>query len=635
MSIRLLPDNLVNQIAAGEVIERPASVVKELVENALDAGATRITVTLKAGGKSLIVVEDNGCGMNEADLALSVERHATSKLPDDDLFNICFFGFRGEALPSIASVAKLKIITRKADADSGFELEVANGLKQPIRPAAKTQGTRIEVRDLFYATPARLKFLKTDAAETGAVADILSRIALANPNVSFYLYADEKKKIALEASQKELFDARLTRAAEVMGRGFAEASLPVCGAKEGISLSGLISLPTYNKANSLSQYLFVNNRPVRDKLLLGALKGAYAGVLENARYPACVLFLEVEPLQVDINVHPAKAEVRFFDQQGVRSLLVGAIRQALLTGDKRSADTLDPSQLLRGATSPVENDDPSRSMLHNEDRTSFYMEGYGEIPIQQDFISYEDIPPATHIAGYENTPSPRYTAYQSRNTARTASLPELERAYSVKTELPTAEQTENAGFLGVAKAQFYDTYILSQTDDALFLIDQHAAHERIVLERLKAAMQQGETIPSQLMLLPEVVDLTLTQKAALMSEAETLAPLGLKVEEFGNSVMVTAVPALLKDTNIKKMITDLAEELEEFSATSVVEDKINHIAATIACHGSVRAGRRLNLAEMNHLLREMETTPHAAQCNHGRPTYVRLSVTDLETLFHR
>ena len=653
MSIRVLPSNLVNQIAAGEVIERPASVIKELVENALDAGATRIEVTLKAGGKTLIVVEDNGKGMNNEDLAMAVERHATSKLPSDDLFNIQFLGFRGEALPSIASVSKMKISTRQADDDSGWELEIKGGVKGDIKPCAKPKGTRIEVRDLFYATPARLKFLKADSAEAGACADIISRIALANPDVSFYLYVDEKKKIALSASTGDLFDARLRRAAEVMGREFSENALEVQGQRDGMSLSGLVSLPTYNKANTLSQYLFVNNRPVRDKLLLGALKGAYAGVLENSRYPACVLFLEVDPMYVDVNVHPTKAEVRFFDQQGVRSLLVGAIRHALLEGDKRSADKLDLNSLVddfipengcddvvatssavpsvsvaeADMNSPVSRrpfSGDSSSLLREFSRTSSASSSY-----------------SSSRATSSYSPQRAYPSFQSRPVSgfasrSTAVLPDLERKFSVKTEedyTPTSD--EDVGPLGVAKAQFHDTYILAQAEDALILVDQHAAHERIVLEKLKAAMTSGERLPSQLLLLPEVVDLSLTQKSALSGEYENLAKLGLVVEDFGSSVIVREVPALLKDAPIKKMIVDLADEMAEWGATSVVEDKINHIAATMACHGSVRAGRRLNLAEMNHLLREMERTPHSAQCNHGRPTYVRLEVGDLERLFHR
>lgn len=618
MTIRLLPDTLINQIAAGEVIERPASAVKELVENALDAGATRIEVTLKAGGKTLLVVEDNGKGMSREDLSLAVERHATSKLPSDDLFNVRFLGFRGEALPSIASVSKMKILTRRKEDDNGWEIEIKGGVKSEIAPTAKPLGTRIEVRDLFYATPARLKFLKADTAETGACADILSRIALANPDVAFYLYADEKKKIALPPANGDLFDARLRRAAEVMGREFSENALKVEGERSGIKLTGLVSLPTYNKANTLSQYLFVNNRPVRDKLLLGALKGAYAGVLENARYPACVLFLEVDPMYVDVNVHPTKAEVRFFDQQGVRSLIVGAVRAALLKGDQRSSARLDINELSQTEERmPAFSAELPASALANIPTTLILREEPRDYPTASTpapFISQSR--PATH-------------------TAHTQMLPNLEHALSVRTEEPAEPDLADVGPLGVAKAQFHDTYILSQTEDALILIDQHAAHERIVLERLKAAMTKGEKLPSQIMLLPEVIDLSLTQKAALAGEFADLKKLGLVLEDFGNGVLVREVPALLKDANLKKMITDLADEMAEWGATNVVEDKINHIAATMACHGSVRAGRRLNIAEMNHLLREMEQTPHAAQCNHGRPTYIRLDVAELEKLFHR
>lgn len=672
MSIRVLPSNLVNQIAAGEVIERPASAVKELVENALDAGATRIEVTLKAGGKTLIAVEDNGKGMDAEDLALAVERHATSKLPSDDLFNVQFLGFRGEALPSIASVAKMKITTRQENAENGWELEIKGGAKGEVRPCSRARGTRIEVRDLFFATPARLKFLKADSAEAGACADIISRIALANPEVAFYLYVDEKKKIALPAANGDFFDARLRRAAEVMGREFSENALEVKGERDGMKLSGLVSLPTYNKANTLSQYLFVNNRPVRDKLLLGALKGAYAGVLENSRYPACALFLEVEPMYVDVNVHPAKAEVRFFDQQGVRSLLVGAVRSALLAGDKRSADKVDLAALACenagvgyprsfGQTAQTGQVDLAASAWGNAgagqadfaaltddfvpgqegmtaglERGSGVADGMLREPEYAGVGGYGDEYGAGAAYGAER----RFAAFQGRPGGAgggrgSGILPELERKFSVRVEEPAAGAEDEAGPLGVAKAQFHDTYILAQAEDALILVDQHAAHERIVLERLKAAMAAGERLPSQLLLLPEVVDLSLTQKAALAGEFESLAKLGLVLEDFGAGVMVREVPALLKDAAIKKMVADLADEMAEWGATTVVEDKINHIAATMACHGSVRAGRRLNIAEMNHLLREMERTPHSAQCNHGRPTYVRLEVADLERLFHR
>ncbi len=627
MSIRVLPSNLVNQIAAGEVIERPASVIKELVENALDAGASRIDITLKQGGKTLIVVEDNGSGMTKEDLILSVERHATSKLPSDDLFNINFLGFRGEALASIASVAKLKISTKKQNDEQGWEIEVKGGTRETLRPISKPQGTRIEVRDLFYATPARLKFMKSDVQETGACADIISRIALANPNVSFYLYADDKKKISLSASTGDLFNSRLQRSSEVMGKDFSENSLEINASRENISLTGLVSLPTYNKANSLSQYLFVNNRPVRDKLLLGALKGAYAGVLENSRYPACVLFLEVNPMYVDVNVHPTKAEVRFFDQQGVRSLIVGAVRKALLEGDKQSS-----TSSVKGFLDTIST---NIGIFHEENIS----------PTSRDFLIEPTEQNSRYLGDYVNpTPSApsfaksRSFTYQSgmpRPSSHSAILPELERKFSVKNETIEEIDDTNIGPLGVAKAQFHNTYILSQAEDALILIDQHAAHERIVLERFKKAMFEEQKLPSQILLLPEIIDLSITQKAAILSELESLSKLGLVIEEFGSSISVKEVPALIKDANIKKMIVDLADELTELGATSVLEDKINHIASTIACHGSVRAGRPLNYQEMNHLLREMERTPHSAQCNHGRPTYVKLTLEDLERLFHR
>ena len=622
MSIRILPSNLVNQIAAGEVIERPASVVKELVENAIDAGARQITVTLKSGGKTLIMVEDDGKGMDEQDLTLAVERHATSKLAGNDLFDIKFLGFRGEALPSIASVAKLKITTRQKDAETALSLEVNGGEKSPVRPASRTRGTTIEVRDLFYTTPARLKFLKTDTAEVGACADIINRIALANPNISFYLYADEKKKISLTSAAGDLFDARLKRAAEVMGKDFSENALEVSASREEMSLTGLVSLPTYNKANSLSQYLFVNNRPVKDKLLLGALKGAYAGVLEISRYPACVLFLEVNPMRVDVNVHPTKAEVRFYDQQGVRSLLVGAIRKTLLAGDNKTSSTATDtliSELAQNAAPYRQPFTPSPLPMLEEAATNDFKE------YDQDFL-------APHTPSPAFFQQPRLTKAASRGTGV---LPELASVYSVKTEQKEDDEDALTLPLGVAKAQFHDTYILSQTADALILIDQHAAHERIVLEKFKQALSKSQTLPAQLLLIPEIVDLSLTEKTALLEEAPNLQKLGLKITDFGASVMVSEIPALIKDAPIKKLIQDLAAELVEWGASTLVEDKINHLAATFACHGSVRAGRRLNIDEMNHLLREMEQTPHAADCNHGRPTYVTLTLKDLEKLFHR
>lgn len=606
MTIRVLPDNLINQIAAGEVVERPASVVKELVENAIDAGATSIDVTLVDGGKSLIVVADNGKGMNENELSLAVERHATSKLPDDNLFNIHFLGFRGEALPSIASVARMTVISRTKESENAWKIEVNGGEKSKVMPAAAPQGTRIEVRDLFYAAPARLKFLKTAQGETAQCVDILNRIALANPQIAFSLMDDGKKKIALQAQNGDLFDARLGRLSEVMGREFGENSLPIDAQRKSLRISGYVSLPTLNKANSLSQYLFVNNRPVRDKLLLGAIKGAYQDVLASNRYPMCALFFEVDPAYVDVNVHPAKAEVRFYDNALVRGLLVSAIRHALAQGSSKTSNTLNIAELI-----------------------SDKIPDFAEMPSQVNLCEHQ-MP--QQVFRYQGS-------YGSKGGTRQAVLPELERNFSLKTEDFVAEepavQADAVGPLGLAKAQFLDTYIIAQSADSLIIVDQHAAHERIVMEKLKANLAKGGAA-SQMLLIPEVVDLKLDEKTRLLEAADELAKLGLIVEEFGPSaVIVRETPALLGDCDIKALIHDLAEEMNEWGKEFVLSEKLHLICATMACHGSVRAGRRLNYEEMNRLLRDMEKTPHSGQCNHGRPTYIELKISDINKLFDR
>ena len=612
MPIRILPSTLVNQIAAGEVIERPASVVKELVENAIDAGATSIEVTLVDGGKGLIAVVDNGKGMDKDELALAVERHATSKLPDDDLFHICYLGFRGEALPSIASVARLTITSRAKESEHAWKIEVFGGEKSEVVPAAYPKGTRIEVRDLFFATPARLKFLKSSQSETGLCVDMLNRIAMANPHISFYLRADDKKKISLNACQGELFDARLNRLSEVMGREFADNSLLIDAEKDGLKISGFVSLPTLNKANSLSQYLFVNNRPVRDKLLLGALKGAYQDVLASNRYPMCALFFDINPAYVDVNVHPAKAEVRFYDNALVRGLLVSAVRYALSQGSERSAGEIPVDSLICEAN-PLPHEVLPQSGV-------FETSSLQEKPRPVNF--YQSLMPKT---------APR----------RQASLPELERAYSVKVDHPVETPSEtssayNVGYLGLAKAQVADTYIISQTEDSLIIVDQHAAHERIVMEKLKQSLMNEAQVATQILLIPEIVDLSLSDKTRLLEAADELKKLGLVIEEFGSTaVIVREIPALLKNADVKKMIADLAEEMAEWGKEYSLTQKLHLACATIACHGSVRAGRRLNIDEMNHLLREMEHTEHSGQCNHGRPTYVELKLKNIEKLFER
>lgn len=607
MTIRILPNNLVNQIAAGEVIERPASVVKELVENSIDAGATSIEVTLVDGGKSLIVVSDNGRGIDKDELPVAVERHATSKLPDDNLFNINFLGFRGEALPSISSVSRMTIVSRREGAENAWKIEVNGGEKSEIMPAAHPQGTRIEVRDLFYSAPARLKFLKTTPSETAQCVDILNRIALVNPTISFYLSDENRKKVTLNACQGELFDARLKRLADVMGREFSDNSLLINAHRENLTITGYVSLPTLNKSNSLYQYLFVNNRPVRDKLLLGAIKGAYQDVLAHNRYPMAALYFDIDPAYVDVNVHPAKAEVRFYDNALVRGLLVSAVRQALTLGDHRSANNLD----LAG-------------FVHDN------IPGFGEneVAVLQE-----------HKPGGGNVPAFRPLMSQPR---RQTELPELERkVFSVKVDEPcpavsAAGDSGEVGPLGLAKAQFHDTYIISQTEDSIVIIDQHASHERIVMENLKASLLAENKVATQILLIPEIVDLSLSEKTRLIEAAEELQKLGLSVEEFGSTaVIVREIPALLGDCDIKALIRDLAGEMAEWGKGFSLTDKLHTICATIACHGSVRAGRRLNIDEMNRLLRDMERTEHSGQCNHGRPTYVELKLKDIEKLFER
>ncbi len=605
MPIRILPSNLVNQIAAGEVIERPSSVVKELVENAIDAGATSIEVTLVGGGKNLIIVSDNGKGMTKNELMLATERHATSKLPDDNLFNIKFLGFRGEALPSIASVSRMSIISRYQGSECAWKINIEGGKKSDPQPAAHTQGTRIEVRDLFYATPVRLKFLKADASETAQCVDMLNRIALANPNVGFYLYADDKKKVNLPVCQGDLFEARLQRLSDVMGKTFSENSLLIKAEREDVKISGYVSLPTLNKANSLSQYLFVNNRPVRDKLLLGAIKGAYQDVLASNRYPMCALFFDVNPNNVDVNVHPTKAEVRFYDNALIRGLLVSSIRQALINGDKKTAHTLDLDQIIQDNIPDFSNITETASLQEHQMPTAFQ-------------YSY----------------SPRKTFTQNK-------LPELESIYSVKVEstdthLTALPQQETEGILGQAKAQFHNTYIISQTEDSIVIIDQHAAHERIVMEKLKDHLLKEKRPASQMLLIPEVVDLSGSEKVALLENVAELSKLGLEIEEFGSTaVLVREIPALLKNCEVETLIHDLAEEMTEWGKGFSLEKKMHLVCATLACHGSVRAGRALNIDEMNKLLRDMEQTEHSGQCNHGRPTYVKLSLSEIEKLFER
>ena len=568
MSIRILPDNLINQIAAGEVVERPASVVKELVENSIDAGALRIEVTLAGGGKNLIVVADDGKGMTPDELKLSIQRHATSKLLNDDLFNIKYLGFRGEALPSIGAIAKMSIISKSENLSDAYKIEVNGGVASDVMPVAHSAGTRIEIRDLFYTTPARLKFLKNDSSETAQCIDILNRIAMANPHIAFYLYADGKKKISLEAVAGELNIARLKRLSSVMGKDFEDNSLLINSQRENVSISGYVSLPTFNKANSLSQYLFVNSRPVRDKLLLGAIKGAYQDVLASNRYPSCALFIDVDPFYVDVNVHPAKSEVRFFDSAQIRGMLVGSIRQALSLGDREVATSLDLSSFIKDDITDFE-----------KNQSSVFATPVRTMQMPKSNVNFSS----------------------SSNKRYQAPLPDLDNMFSVKTEYTSFDNQmkandEQVGALGFAKAQFHDTYIISQNQDSIVIIDQHAAHERIVMERLKADLLAENKVATQMLLIPEIVELLPIEREHILAEKENFSKLGLVLNEFGiTEVIVREIPALISGADIKTLITDLAQEITEWGGQFSLTDKLHHICATMACHGSVRSGRRLNL----------------------------------------
>jgi DNA mismatch repair protein MutL len=597
MPIRLLPPNLVNQIAAGEVVERPSSVVKELVENALDAGARRIDVTLRDGGRALIAVTDDGHGMDRETLALAVERHATSKLPDDDLVHINQFGFRGEALPAIGAVGRLAITTRRHGAEHGWRLQVEGGAKSPIEPAPTNPGTRVELRDLFYAVPARLKFLKSARSELNAVTEIVERLAMAHPEVAFSLSDDERNILRLHAETTDLIEeaesARLKRLSAVMGRDFAENAAPVEAIRDGHRITGFAGLPTLNRATASMQYLFVNGRPVKDRLLVGAIRGAYQDFLARDRHPLAVLFVDCPPEDVDVNVHPAKAEVRFRDAALVRGLIVGGIRHAL-TGAGHRASTTVAAATLQGFSAPP-------------------MPSYQAMPLRG--------PSVAHLA--------------AQAVAAFAPLdPELARP-SVRAEA-TPEATALRDYpLGVARAQLHGTYVVAQTADGIVIVDQHAAHERLVYERMKEALA-ASGIARQALLIPEVVELDQPAAERLLARAAELEELGLVIESFGPAtVVVREVPALLGKTDVHGLLRDLADELAEFDTALSLKERLEHVCGTMACHGSVRAGRQLNQAEMDALLRQMEATPHSGQCNHGRPTYVELKLADIERLFGR
>lgn len=592
MSIRRLPANLVNQIAAGEVIERPGSALKELVENAIDAGASDIDIALEQGGIALIRVRDNGRGMAPGDLALCVERHATSKLSDDDLLAIHFLGFRGEALPSIGSVARLSITSRARGSEHAYSIRVEGGQVSEIMPAALTEGTLVEVRDLFYATPARLKFLKSPRSELNFAVDVLERLAMAHPDIRFRLSHDGRTLRDFPAMTQDWLEAAPKRLEKIIGSGLAANIAPVDAVREGLRVTGFAGLPTYHRATSQAQYLFVNRRPVRDRLLLGVIRAAYQDLLARDRHPVAVLFLEVPTEQVDVNVHPAKAEVRFRDAQLVRGLILGALKAALAGVSQRAATTVAEQALAS------------------------FMPAYA--------------PPASYAYG-SALPSP-VMQEATQLLWRTQNLPPQHRAVSLAEPVPVALQEAP---LGAAVAQLHNTYIVAQTKEGLVIVDQHAAHERLVYEKFKAEMG-AEGVARQVLLIPETVALSEAQAARVIARAEEWAQLGLVIEPFGEStILVREVPAILGVSDVAGLIQDLADDLSLYEDGLALADKLEAVLSTMACHGSVRAGRALSVHEMNALLRQMEATPFSGQCNHGRPTYVALKRSDVEKLFGR
>ena len=603
MTIRRLSEGTVNRIAAGEVVERPAAAVKELVENAMDAGATRIGISVTGGGADLLVVEDDGGGMTAADLKLAIERHATSKLPvangEDDLSHIVTMGFRGEALPSIGAVARLTIASRMRDSEPA-EIKVHGGRLEGPRPAAflasGQHGTRAEVRELFYATPARLKFLKSARSEELAITDMVKRLAMARPDIAFSLVLDGRTTLNLEA-EPDLMDGRLPRLARIMGRDFGDNAVGVEAAREGVTLSGYAGLPTYNRANAAMQFLFVNGRPVRDKLLVGAVRGAYADFLARDRHPALALFLDCDPSFVDVNVHPAKTEVRFRDAGLVRGLIVGALKHALSEAGHRASTTVAATAM----------------------------------DVLESAAAFQRQAPQ----GYQQSYAPRAFA-ATMPGMREAAPVMFDTGPSARLEAPPAASQAGLDYqLGVARAQLHETYIVAQTGDGIVIVDQHAAHERLVYERMKKAIANGG-IKRQPLLIPEVVDLDPAEVTRVMGRAEELAELGLVIEEFGpDAVVVREVPAMLGKLDVKGLVRDLADEIAETGNALSLKERLEEVSGTLACHMSVRAGRRLNAEEMNALLREMEATPHSGQCNHGRPTYVELKLADIEKLFGR
>lgn len=603
MPVRQLPIQIVNRIAAGEVVERPASAVKELVENAIDAGASRVDVFTEGGGRRRIAITDDGAGMTHDDLALSVDRHATSKLDDEDLLRIRTLGFRGEALPSIGAVSKLNIATRHASEPHAWTLSVDAGAKSDIVPAALTAGTRVEVSDLFYATPARLKFLKTDRTEAEAVREVVRRLAMARPDIAFSLSGEERAPVTWAAALPGA-PGRLTRLGDILGADFRASAIEVRSERDGVSVDGFAAAPSLTRANALGQYLFVNGRPVRDKLILGAVRAAYADYLPRDRHPVVALFVTLDTQEVDANVHPAKTEVRFRNAGLVRALIVHALKDGLAREGKRTAANSDGAAIM--AFRP------------------------GSIPRGGwDWRRSPNFPAAPAAPAYANAFSSN-TFAEAAQAAFDTGAPTADVRYE---QAPASDLIDRP--LGAARTQIHETYIVSQTRDGLVVVDQHAAHERIVYERLKASLERNG-VQRQILLIPEIVEMDEATVERLVARASELEKFGLNIESFGpGAVAVRETPSLLGKTDAASLLRDLAEHMAEWDEALPLERRLMHVAATMACHGSVRAGRILKPEEMNALLREMEVTPNSGQCNHGRPTYVELKLADIEKLFGR
>jgi DNA mismatch repair protein MutL len=613
MPVRQLSEATVNRIAAGEVVERPASAVKELVENALDAGATRIDVLTDGGGRRLIRITDDGAGMTRADLALAVDRHATSKLADDDLLDIRTLGFRGEALPSIGAIAHLAITSRHKDEPHAWAIAVDGGVKADVKPAALGEGTRVEVRDLFYATPARLKFLKSERTEAEAIRDVVRRLAMSRPDVAFTLAGEERAPVTWAAALPGA-PGRLARLADILGMDFRANAVEIMGERNGVAVEGFAGLPTLSRANALGQYLFVNGRPVRDKLLIGVVRAAYADYLPRDRHPMVALFVTLPPREVDVNVHPAKAEVRFRDPQLVRALLITSLQYALARDGQRAATT-GGSATIAAFRSPTLPSPASGGGLGG---------GRGGWDWRRSPARPDGVP----LGVYGNAALGLAEAAQE---AFDVGAPSADARAAIAEPAPDLIDRP----LGAARAQVHEAFIVAQTRAGIVIVDQHAAHERIVYERMKAALE-ATGVARQILLIPEVVELDEADVERVIARADELARFGLVLEAFGpGAVAVRETPSLLGEIDARALVHDLAEHMAEWDEALPLERRLMHVAATMACHGSVRAGRRLKPEEMNALLRDMEAVPNSGQCNHGRPTYVELKLADIERLFGR